>query len=78
MAERLSNKHIDIEVVKCSGQRLSTKEDFSKALQAFAEDGFFIFKRVTSIKPPSAKLSKLLSFIKREIVLNKISYFQSL
>jgi len=78
MAERLSNKHIDIEVVKHSGQRLSTKENLSKALQAFAEDRFFIFKRATSIEPLLAESSESLSFVKREIVLNKVSYFQSL
>ena len=32
MAERLSNKYIDIKVVKRSGQGLSTKEDLSEAL----------------------------------------------
>ena len=77
-AERLSNKYMDIEVIKCNGQRLSTKEDLSEALQAFAEDRFFIFKRAISIKPPLVELSKSLSFVKREIVLNKVSYFQSL
>lgn len=74
-AERLSNKHMDIEVVKRSGQGLSTKEDLSEALQAFAEDGFLILKRATSIEPPSAESLESLSFVKREIVLNKVSYF---
>ena len=66
---------MDIEVVKHSRQELSIKKDFSKALQAFTEDGFFIFKKAISIKPPSAKSLKLLSFVKREIVLNKVNYF---
>ena len=32
MAERPSNKYIDIEVVKYSGQRLSIKEDLKELL----------------------------------------------
>jgi len=32
MAERPSNKYMDIEVIKRSGQGLSIKEDLSKAL----------------------------------------------
>ncbi|XTI94932.1 hypothetical protein V2W45_1257064, partial [Cenococcum geophilum] len=54
---------------------LSIKEDLSEALQAFIKDRFLILKRVISIKPPLAELLELLSFIKREIVLNKVSYF---
>ena len=65
---------MDIKVVKRSGQGLFTKEDLSEALQAFIEDGFLILKRAISIKPPLAELLKLLSFIKKEIILNKVSY----
>ena len=75
MAEWPSNKYIDIEVVKYSRQGLFIKEDLKELLQAFIENRFFIFKKVINIKPPLVKLLESLNFIKREIILNKVSYF---
>ena len=66
---------MDIEVVKRGGQKLSLKANLNKALQALYKDGYLVLKGAISIKPASLEYLASLDYIKRDIVLNKVSIF---
>jgi hypothetical protein len=70
-ATRPTNKHMDIEVVKRGGQKLSLKANLDEALQALYEDGCLVLKGATSVEPASPEHLASLDYVKRDIVLNE-------
>jgi hypothetical protein len=66
---------MDIEVVKRGGQKLSLKTNLDKALQALYKDGCLVLKGAISVKPASPEHLASLDYVKRDIVLNKVSIF---
>jgi len=66
---------MDIEVVKRGGQKLSLKANLNKALQALYKDRCLVLKGAISIKSTSLEYLASLDYVKRDIVLNKVSIF---
>jgi len=66
---------MDIKVVKRSGQKLFLKANLDKALQALYKNRCLVLKGAISIKPTSPEYLASLDYIKKDIVLNKVSIF---
>jgi hypothetical protein len=67
------DKHMDTDIIKLSGQKLSLKENLSEAVKALQEDGCLVLKKATNVDLDMSGNADSLAFIKRHIVLNEVN-----